>query len=247
MENSIEEDIELLQDETSSLGLFFKCKGSEEYKIALEHILSDYKRVLKENKLLRKDIEGWKKYCEEIQEEQTEMSNKNCELEFEVEKLQKENEELKEDRNNNNAMVALARNEVLNYMAGYEDGKKHKMTATAQVVENQQYYIIQKQMEKYEEHIKRLQKENEELKNEVMEKDLEIIGKEEYTKDSMGEIIEQYYTANEECISIQKVKDKIRYYQELQDNYIEKYDEINEGLQAMTNVLQELIEEREEK
>lgn len=246
-ENSIKEDIELLQDETSSLGLFLKCKGSEKYKIALEHILSDYKRVLKENKLLRKDIEGWKKYCEEIQEEQTEMSNKNCELEFEVEKLQKENEELKEDRNNNNEMVALARNEVLNYMTGYEDGKKHKMTATAQVVENQQYHIIQKQMEKYEEHIKRLQKENEELKNEVMEKDLEIIGKEEYTKDSMGEIIEQYYTANEECIPIQKVKDKIRHYQELQDNYIEKYDEINEGLQAMINVLQELIEEREEK
>ena len=36
-------------------------------------------------------------------------------------------------------------------------------------------------------------------------------------------------------------------YQELQDNYIKKYDEINEGLQAMINVLQELIEEREEK
>lgn len=53
MENSIEEDIELLQDETSSLGLFFKCKGSEKYKIALEHILLDYKRVLKENKKIR--------------------------------------------------------------------------------------------------------------------------------------------------------------------------------------------------
>lgn len=53
------------------------------------------RRVLKENELLRKDIEGWKKYCEEIEEEQTEMSNKNCELEFKVEKLQKENEELK--------------------------------------------------------------------------------------------------------------------------------------------------------
>ena len=51
--NSIEEDIELLQDETNSLGLFFKCKGSEKYKIALEHILSDYKRVLKENEELK--------------------------------------------------------------------------------------------------------------------------------------------------------------------------------------------------
>lgn len=62
-------------------------------------IVSDYKRVLKENELLRKDIEGWKKYCEEINEEQTKMSNKNFELEFEVEKLQKENEELKEKEN----------------------------------------------------------------------------------------------------------------------------------------------------
>lgn len=48
-------------------------------------------------------------------------------------------------------------------------------------------------------------------------------------------------------IPVQRVKDKIRHYQELQDNYIKKYDEINEGLQAMINVLQELIEEREGK
>lgn len=62
--------------------------------------------------------------------------------------------------------------------------------------------------------IKSLQKENEELKNEVMEKDLEIIGKEEYTKASMKEIIEQYYTANEECISkrrIESIIDRIDY------------------------------------
>lgn len=56
---------------------------------------------------------------------------------------------------------------------------------------------------------KRVLKENEELKNEVMEKDLEIIGKEEYTKASMKEIIEQYYTANEECIPKQRIKDII--------------------------------------
>lgn len=62
--------------------------------------------------------------------------------------------------------------------------------------------------------IKSLQKENEELKNEVMEKDLEIIGKEEYTKASMKVIIEQYYTANEECISkrrIESIIDRIDY------------------------------------
>lgn len=47
-------------------------------------------------------------------------------------------------------------------------------------------------------------------------------------------------------IPIQKVKDKIRHYQELQDNYIKKYDETNEGLQAMINVLQELLEGKKE-
>lgn len=75
-ENSIEKEIELLQDETNSLGLFFKCKGMEEYKIALEHILSDYKRVLKEN--------------EELLEVKVSASAHNRILE-----LEKENEELK--------------------------------------------------------------------------------------------------------------------------------------------------------
>lgn len=56
---------------------------------------------------------------------------------------------------------------------------------------------------------KRVLKENEELKNKIMEKELEIIGKEEYTKASMGEIIKQYYTANEDCITKQKIKDII--------------------------------------
>ncbi len=65
MENSIEEDIELLQDETSSLGLFLKCKGSEKYKIALEHILSDYKRVLKENEQLNKKVDLMENYMVE--------------------------------------------------------------------------------------------------------------------------------------------------------------------------------------
>ena len=57
--------------------------------------------------------------------------------------------------------------------------------------------------------LRRVLKENEELKNEVMEKDLEIIGKEEYTKASMKEIIEQYYTANEDCITKQRIEDII--------------------------------------
>ena len=82
-----------------------------------------------------------------------------------------------------------------------------------------------------------LLKENEELKNEVMKKGLEIIGIEEHTKADMEEIIEQYYTANEDCISIQKVKDKISERQfELQQEYKDFEDD------AILTVLQELIE-----
>nr|DAV97317.1 MAG TPA: hypothetical protein [Caudoviricetes sp.] len=76
-----------------------------------------------------------------------------------IEKLQKENEELKQDRNNNYQMIALAQNEALGYMQGYEDGKKLKRSAVANIVENQQYYIIKKQIEKYETYIEQLRKE----------------------------------------------------------------------------------------
>ena len=39
----------------------------------------------------------------------------------------------------------------------------------------------------------------------------------------------------------EKLKNKIEHYQKLQHNYIEKYDEINEGLQAMISALKELL------
>lgn len=79
-------------------------------------------------------------------------------------RLLKENKELKQDRNNNHQMIALAKNEMLGYMQGYEDGKKLNKTATARIVENQQYYILNKQIEYYKEYIEKLQKENKELK-----------------------------------------------------------------------------------
>ena len=94
-ENDIEEARERLEKRIKDIW-FSTTYSQEQEEKDLKILLSDYKRVLKENELLRKDIEGWKKYYEEIEEEQTEMSNKNCELEFEVEELQKENEELEE-------------------------------------------------------------------------------------------------------------------------------------------------------
>lgn len=54
--------------------------------------------------------------------------------------------------------------------------------------------------------IEKLQKENEELKNKIMEKELEIIGKEEYTKASMGEIIESKYIPKEKIKELIKRK-----------------------------------------
>lgn len=69
---------------------------SDEPRIAyLMQEIRANKTILNLIEKLQKENESWKSYSEEIEEEQTEMNNKNCELEFEVEKLQKENEELK--------------------------------------------------------------------------------------------------------------------------------------------------------
>lgn len=130
MKNSIEEDIEIIESiieeyencSVPEVDMQVNVTFREKQNNALNHILSDYKRALKEN------------------------------------------EELKQDRNNNYQMIALAQNEMLGYIQGYEDGKKLKRSAVACVVENQQYYIIKKKIEHYKEHIVKLQKENEELK-----------------------------------------------------------------------------------
>ena len=90
---------------------------------SMQHILSDYKRVLKEldkqqttinkytkeiekavtkcneleneKKELKKEIKSWKKYSAEQEENIIEKNNIICNLEFQIEKLQKENEKLK--------------------------------------------------------------------------------------------------------------------------------------------------------
>ena len=114
---------------------------------AIEHILSDYKRVLKENEILKEEKEqAW--------EERNKLEQGSYETEL---KLKEENRELKAEMKD--GVIAI------------------KLYA--------------------------LQTENEKLKN------------------------------------------KIEHYQKLQHNYIEKYDEINEGLQAMISALQELLESEE--
>lgn len=186
MENSIEEDIKILkelgQEYYKNGEIKIKALSGAKYIWALQNLLSDYKRVLKEN------------------------------------------EELKQDRNNNYQMIALAQNEMLGYIQGYEDGKKLKRSAVACVVENQQYYIIKKEIEHYKEYIEKLQKENEEL--EEINNELEA---------EKNEAIRRY---NFETIPIQKVKDNI---EELKKNLytVEHYETV-----GAINALQELLERR---
>ena len=103
-----------------------------------------------------KDIEGWKKYCEEIEEEQTEMSNKNCELKFEVEKLQKENieqkaeiERRKHDNKTLKEFVSSVFNEELNDKYILTDKQYNAVIENAQNDINQKW--IQKVKDKIEE------------------------------------------------------------------------------------------------
>lgn len=129
-ENSIEEDIKTAERFIKSIKTDkeYKKEGWHGYfneeivELAriLEHILSDYKRVLKEI------------------------------------------EELKQEKINNDRMIVLAQNETLNYMRGYEDGKNLRRSAVACQIENQQYFLFDKQIEKYKEYIEKLQRENEE-------------------------------------------------------------------------------------
>lgn len=108
-----------------------------------------------------------------------------------IKSLQKENEELKQDRNNNYQMIALAQNEALGYTQGYEDGKNLKRSAVANIVENQQYYIFNKQIEHYKENIEKLQKENEKALAEYMKWQKQEMERKDKIIDLMADICKQ--------------------------------------------------------
>lgn len=177
MENSIEEDIKIALDKFSDnkdidsailivekfiLGNYILRGGRKNIvKDSLRYILSDYKKVLKEAKryknMYKAEHEIHLVRNEQLDRKENAVTKCN-ELIIENAKLKEENEELKQDRNNNYQMIALAQNEALGYMQGYEDGKKSKRSAVAYIVENQQYYILNKQIEHYKEYIKNYKK-----------------------------------------------------------------------------------------
>ena len=71
MDNSIEEDMKMLEkldyllDDVYSTGLV-NDEERNKYQYAIEHILSDYKRVLKENEQLRTEVNSLKGKLDEI-------------------------------------------------------------------------------------------------------------------------------------------------------------------------------------
>ena len=98
----------------------------------------------------------------------------------------------------------------------------------------------------YNENYFKLQKENEELKGTL--RDTQNSWFEDTKK--MEKLKRDFNKANNiaiknmtEYVSKKEIKDQIEHYQELQNNYIEKYDEISENIQSMINVLQVLLEE----
>lgn len=143
-----------------------------------------------------------------------------------IKKLQKENEELKQDRNNNYQMIALAQNEALGYMQGYEDGKKLKRSAVANIVENQQYYIFNKQIEHYKEYIVKLQKENEKALAEYMKWQKQELGQKDKIIDLMANHIA---TSDSDLCEYLDITTKCKYYAgdngKTCDNCIKQYFE----------------------
>lgn len=140
----------------------------------------------------------------------------------ELDRLQKEN---------NRLIYENYRLKTIRYTTAFGTESIHLIPESDLVEINTNRYMIEiengrfvdlKQV--YQENVK-LKKENEELKNEIMEKELEIVGKEEYTKASMGEIIEQYYTANEDCITKQKIEKLIEELKQDDINMTRKYKE----------------------
>lgn len=211
-ENSIEKDEEILNNikaymqENIDKGFhkfIYNDLGYDEKCVdvinAIEHILSDYKRVLKEIK------------------------------------------ELKQEKINNDRMIVLAQNEALNYMRGYEDGKNLRRSAVACQIENQQYFLFDKQIEKYKEYIEKLQRENEE-KTTILLAGAEKVKQLEKENNRLEEQVEydktHIYTPQTielNFISKSKIKDKI---EELKKNLhtVEHYETV-----GAIHVLQELL------
>lgn len=173
-----------------------------------------------------------------------------------VDCLLKENEELKQEKINNDRMIVLAQNETLNYMRGYEDGKNLRRSAVACQIENQQYFLFDKQIEKYKEYIEKLQRENEE-KTTILLAGAEKVKQLEKENEELKKFITEGITVaphstyknyrldflRENFVSKKKIKDKIRKNEEIID--ISNDGDLIHELYQENKVYKELLESEE--
>jgi hypothetical protein len=145
----------------------------------------------------------------------------------EYKRVLKENEELLQEKIDNQKINLLAQNFMLDYQKGYEDGKANRGSAVQFIIDEQQYYIFRKQIGKYKEHIEKLQKENEELNEKIL--------------DNAG-IYQLGFKDGEESYN-KKVKDKIRKNEEVID--ISNDGDLIHELYQKNKVYEELLESEE--
>lgn len=156
----MEEDMKILEgiikgDEDCINAIYSRMKVKNDNDEDIQY----YKKEIQSIKNIVNNYLKEKARADKLEKEYSAMLTELDKNECDYKRVLKENEELKQDRNNNYQMIALAQNEALGYMQGYEDGKKLKRSAVANIVENQQYYIIKKQIEKYETYIEQLREE----------------------------------------------------------------------------------------
>ena len=76
-ENSIERDIHLLESYAGMTHKMNDNQGRPKLDQAIEHILSDYKRVLKENEELKISNKEIDKECSRLEKKEVELINEN--------------------------------------------------------------------------------------------------------------------------------------------------------------------------
>ena len=84
-----------------------------------------------------------------------------------ITKLQKENEDLQREKEENKLIIAMANNEMLGYNQGYSDGKNQNSNATEIIIKNRQAYMHKEEVEFYKRKIEFLKKENEEKDKQI--------------------------------------------------------------------------------
>ncbi len=107
------------------------------------------------------------------------IKNSDCEIILNlITKLQKENEDLLREKEENKFIIAMANNEMLGYNQGYSDAENKNSNATEIVIKNRQAYIHKEEVECYKRKIDFLQKqineEHQKINGELREKVKEL-------------------------------------------------------------------------